>query len=203
MLRRAVRVSCVLAGSAIMVLGMLGCGATKTATVIQTVTAATTPETTTDTAPPTDTTTTDATSTPSLTATVGKSITVNGNSGEAAEATVLGVIDPVNIPPDSIDAPEQGHHMVGVRMLVKSTGTTPLDEAFDNDAKLITADDTSYDAQVTVNGPCISPSSQRISPGAQRRICLAFEIPDGTRPKTFQFTLDSGFADETGEWTLN
>jgi hypothetical protein len=40
----------------------------------------------------------------------------------------------------------------------------------------------------------------KIAPGSKRAGCLTFEIPKTANPGVFQFTLDSGFADETGEW---
>ena len=45
-------------------------------------------------------------------------------------------------------------------------------------------------------------SSVKIAPGSKRAGCLTFEMPKSAKPEEFQFTLDSGFADETGEWQL-
>src|SRR5829696_2008734 len=45
-------------------------------------------------------------------------------------------------------------------------------------------------------------SSIKIAPGSKRAGCLTFEIPKTAKPAVFQFTLDSGFADVTGEWQL-
>lgn len=41
-----------------------------------------------------------------------------------------------------------------------------------------------------------------ISPGDQRRGCLVFEVADDRDARLFQFTPDSGFGPNTGEWQL-
>lgn len=43
----------------------------------------------------------------------------------------------------------------------------------------------------------------KIAPGSSRVGCIAFDVPSGVRPKTFQFTLNSGFGDQTGEWRMS
>jgi hypothetical protein len=38
--------------------------------------------------------------------------------------------------------------------------------------------------------------------GARRQGCIPFEVPEGRKAKQFQFTLDSGFGPQAGEWSL-
>jgi hypothetical protein len=44
--------------------------------------------------------------------------------------------------------------------------------------------------------------SPKIQPGDQRLGWITFEVPLRARLRMFQFTLNSGFGPETGEWTL-
>jgi hypothetical protein len=44
--------------------------------------------------------------------------------------------------------------------------------------------------------------SVRLSPGASALGVMTFEVPTSEKVSTFQFTLDSGFADQTGQWPI-
>ena len=59
-----------------------------------------------------------------------------------------------------------------------------------------------YDPDITDPvGPGIG-SSVKIAPGDKRVGYISFEVPDGTKLTQFQFTLDSGFGPDTGQWEL-
>ena len=83
-----------------------------------------------------------------------------------------------------------------------NTGNTAYDDAPSNGASLITTANQEADSAVTLGGSCESPSLMKIAPGSTRVLCLPFELRKALKGKTFQFTLDSGFSNETGEWTL-
>jgi hypothetical protein len=41
------------------------------------------------------------------------------------------------------------------------------------------------------------------SPPRDERVgFIVFQVPKGEKPDAFQFTLESGFASETGQWSL-
>jgi hypothetical protein len=48
--------------------------------------------------------------------------------------------------------------------------------------------------------PCKNPSV-KLKTGQSRSACLAFEVPKGARPESFEFVTDSGYGD-TGRWAL-
>ena len=48
--------------------------------------------------------------------------------------------------------------------------------------------------------PCKNPSVV-LKTGQSRSACLAFEVPKGARPESFEFVTDSGYGD-TGRWAL-
>ncbi|AXE84263.1 hypothetical protein [Streptomyces sp. Go-475] len=55
-------------------------------------------------------------------------------------------------------------------------------------------------AEVTA-GPSMS-SAVRLKPGAKALGWIVFEVPKTSKVATVQFAMDSGFAEQTGEWQL-
>jgi hypothetical protein len=41
-----------------------------------------------------------------------------------------------------------------------------------------------------------------IAPGASGLGCIVFEVPQSAKITEVQFTLDSGFAQQTGQWNI-
>ncbi len=136
------------------------------------------------------------------TAKVGDKITLAGSDENLKVAvTVLKVVNT-----RSTDAfePEKGNRFVAVRIALKNTGTLPYDDSPSNGAKLLDADDQQYDAAL-VTGVAAGPllDSVKMAPGKGRQGVIVFSVPKSAKPASFQFTLDSGFAPQTGEWTLS
>jgi hypothetical protein len=84
--------------------------------------------------------------------------------------------------------------------MLNSGGDTYKDSP-GNGATLILSDNSQVDRASLGPVGCNEPSLS-IATGASRRGCLAFEVPTGPSVKTVQLTLDSGFADKPGEWTV-
>lgn len=189
---------------ALSILFIAGCG---TQTTIKTVTTPPSPGTTstaptstgdTGTVPTTgDTGTVPTTPGP---AQIGDTITLSGMDNQM-DVTMLKVIDPVAA--SQFDTPPNGQKLVGIEFKMKNVGTNAYGDSPDNGAELILRDDTQADTTITTDPPCDSPGHWNIAPGATRQGCLAFQVPTGAQPKTVQLTLDSGMADQTGEWTVN
>ncbi|MEU6356467.1 hypothetical protein ABZ896_45370 [Streptomyces sp. NPDC047072] len=69
---------------------------------------------------------------------------------------------------------------------------------------MIDQDDQRFSAslfETTTAGPEF-PGSVTIRPGSSARGYLTFEVPDGSRVVAVQFSMDSGFSDDVGEWTV-
>jgi hypothetical protein len=63
--------------------------------------------------------------------------------------------------------------------------------------------DEGYNSSIFDTPSCHSiGASVKIASGSKRAGCLVFEVKKRAKPAIFQFTMDSGFADETGEWAL-
>jgi len=133
--------------------------------------------------------------------TVGSTATLTGNDdGEQMDVKLIAVH--VGFSAGEYDTPDAGKHYVAAELMLKNTGTAVYSDSPDNGAELIDSRDNQIDSELLVEGPFQSSSDVKLAPGAQRRVFCDFEVPNGEKPKQFQFTLDSGFADDTGEWHL-
>lgn len=136
-----------------------------------------------------------------LDATVGGSITLRGSAdGLLVEATALGVRDPASTP-DSFIQPDPGNRYVGIRVRLRNVGTAVYSDSPSNGASAVDQNDQEFSASIF---DAVEPGlgSLKIRPGDRRVGWITFEVPDGSRLRLFQLTLDSGFGPETGEWRL-
>lgn len=174
-----------------------GCGGTTT-TVVQTVQATprTTAAQTTSAEPEAAGETTPAQ--PQI-AGVGDALTLKGYD-VTMRVVVLDVTDP--LAGGEYDEPDG--RFVGVKVKLTNVGDTAYSDSPSNGATLITRGDEQADPTLLTGGDCSGSfsSSAKIAPGASRVGCIPFEVAAGKRIKTFQFTLNSGFGDETGEWRV-
>ena len=46
------------------------------------------------------------------------------------------------------------------------------------------------------------PGTENIARGSSGLECIVFEVPDSAKIAEVQFTLDSGFASQTGQWNV-
>ena len=185
------------------VVGLAACGESQ---VIKTVTAAPTTVSTEQSTTESPAATTDATTATtdaggSTTSKVGGSITLRGNDdGEQIEVTLLTFRDPVSSNNQFI-TPDPGNRYVAARVRLRNVGTTVYSDSPSNGARLIDREDQQLSASVfDVAEPGLG--SPKIRPGDQRVGWITVELPKTSRPRTFQFTLNSGFGPETGEWSL-
>jgi hypothetical protein len=136
------------------------------------------------------------------TASVGETVALTGSDDLKMSVTVTKVIDPLR--GGSLDEPEAGERFVGVVVAMRNTGQTGYADSPSNGATLIYGDDEQADATVVTGGECGSDfsSDAKIAPGDRRKGCIAFQLPKTATLKKFQLTLNSGFAGQTGEWSL-
>jgi hypothetical protein len=134
---------------------------------------------------------------------VGDTLTISGDGGERVDVTVDGVMDPLAV--GSYDQADSGQRYVGVQITLKNSGSVPYSDAPSNGAALLSGNGEQATGEIVSGGPCGNDfqSSVNIAPGDSEQGCVPFEMEDGQTPATFQFTLDSGFANQTGQWSLN
>ena len=134
---------------------------------------------------------------------IGDSLTLTGNEeGLKMRVKVLGVESPLNV--GEFDKPsDPSNRFVGVRVALTNVGDVTYDDSPSNGAAIIGRGDEQGNFAFVTEGPCAGQfaSAATISPGSRRQGCIPFEVPKG-RLKTFQFSLDSGFGPDSGEWSL-
>lgn len=146
-----------------------------------------------------------STSAPPKRARLGDAITLQGNTdaGEPAmKVTALKVLDPLAA--GQYDTPAAGKRYVGIRVRLTNVGSTTYNDAPSNGATLIITGDEQAQSTILSGGECGTDfvSAAKIAPGESQVGCLPFEVAKGKQPKEFQFTLASGFGNQTGEWRL-
>jgi Domain of unknown function (DUF4352) len=133
---------------------------------------------------------------------IGDTLTLTGDGGETMAVTVDRVMDPLQV--GSYDQADPGQRFVGVQVTLKNVGRVAYSDSPSNGATLLSNTNEQAQGQIVSGGPCGNDfqSSANIAPGDTQQGCIPFEMPTGETPATFQFTLNSGFADQTGQWSL-
>ncbi len=132
---------------------------------------------------------------------VGDTIQLRGtDEGLVIDATVVKLVDPAT--PQEGFEPEPGIRLVALQVRLNNSGTIVYDDSPSNGAVLIDSQGQSFDeyGAYIKEGPGLA--NAKISPGDSRLGFLVWQVPEASQLATFQFTLDSGFAPETGEWSL-
>ncbi|MCU7823127.1 DUF4352 domain-containing protein [Kitasatospora sp. DSM 101779] len=133
---------------------------------------------------------------------VGDTIALKGfEKSSTADVTVVKVVDNAE-GEDEFSKPADGKRFVAVQFRIKATGKAYSD-APANSAKLLDAQGQSFTTSLydTKAGQGFS-GSVNIAPGESGLGFLTFEVPKGVVLDKVQFTLDSGMADQTGQWKL-
>lgn len=135
---------------------------------------------------------------------VGDTVALKGTEdGSKLDVTVVKVVDPAK-PADEFSAPEDGNRWIGVQFQLLNTGTIAYGDSPGNGTQIADAQGqqfTSTFADISA-GPSMA-SSVNLKPGAKALGWVVFEVPKASKGMTAQFTMDSGFADQTGEWKLS
>ncbi|MEV6210891.1 DUF4352 domain-containing protein [Kitasatospora sp. NPDC051914] len=133
---------------------------------------------------------------------VGDTIALKGfEKNGTADVTVVKIVDNAE-GEDEFSKPADGKRFVAVQFRIKATGKAYSD-APSNSAKLLDNQGQSYDTSLydTKAGQGFS-GSVNIAPGESGLGFLTFEVPKDAVLDKVQFTLDSGMADQTGQWKL-
>ena len=149
-------------------------------------------------APEQTTTTVAPTTTTTLPAAIGSTITLTGSHSKLA-VTLSAYTDP--LPAGQFSTPDPGSHLVGVQLRIVNTGSTAWSDSLSNGAKLVDDKNQEYQSTYLVDSvPAFNSST--VSPGDTRLGWIGFSVPDGVQPQRFTLVLDSGFADNGGQWLL-
>ncbi|MGJ3561736.1 DUF4352 domain-containing protein [Streptomyces sp. INA 01156] len=134
---------------------------------------------------------------------VGDTLTLEGfEEGSKLDVTVVKVADPAKSA-DEFMEPGAGQRFVGVQFQLVNTGKAAYSDSPSNGAQVADTEGQQFDAtfgDITA-GPSMA-SNLKLKPGAKGLGWIVFEVPEAAKVDTVQFTMDSGFADKTGEWKL-
>ncbi|MGW1864821.1 DUF4352 domain-containing protein [Streptomyces mauvecolor] len=137
------------------------------------------------------------------TAAVGDTITLKGtNKGEQLDVTVKRWLDPA-VSANEFSVPQDGKRWVAAQFQLANTGSALYEDSPSNGAQAADTDGQRFQTtfgDITA-GPLI-PASAKVVPGDKALGWILFEVPKTSKIATVQFTMDSGFADQTGQWSV-
>lgn len=143
--------------------------------------------------------------TPSATkpAGVGDTISLKGSDpGASLDVTVVKVDDHAKATDYSeLDKPTD--RWVGIQFQLTNTGTAVYSDSPANGVQIADSQGQQFQASIVdiSDGPSMS-SDVRLTTGKKALGWIVFEVPKTSKLGTVQFSMDSGFADQAGEWQL-
>ena len=134
-------------------------------------------------------------------AALGEEVTLTGLKGEA-KVRVTGIVDP--LPNPDTERPKAGRRFVGVRLTIANTSEEPYRDAPLNGSMLVTDPPKASNPTILIGGRCTSKlgTKLRLPAGAEKSLCLPFQVKKQAEISAFRFRLNSGFGPETGEWAV-
>ncbi|MEU4231578.1 DUF4352 domain-containing protein [Nonomuraea sp. NPDC026600] len=153
---------------------------------------------------PTEEATAEAAKKEPSTAAVGGSITLQGTDpGLKMTVTVNQLVNPAS-PAQDFLKPKSGNKFVAVQVTLANVGQAVYSDAPGNGAMLIDGEGQQYRSTIyEVREGQAFGGSATINADDSRKGMIVFEVPESAKLVKFQFALNSGFADQKGEWTLN
>ncbi|WP_262699719.1 MULTISPECIES: DUF4352 domain-containing protein [Streptomyces] len=134
---------------------------------------------------------------------VGDTITLSGQEdGEQLDVTLKKWLDPAKSA-DEFTTPAAGKRWVAVQIQLTNTGTTTYSDSPSNCVQAADSDGQRFDAtfgDITA-GPQMA-SDLKLPAGDKALGWVVVEVPKASKIATLQFTMNSGFADETGQWKI-
>ncbi|MEU9833490.1 DUF4352 domain-containing protein [Streptosporangium sp. NPDC048047] len=134
---------------------------------------------------------------------IGGTLTLHGRDPElVVDVMVTNVFDKAT-PANDFIKPKTGSRYVAVELRLENKGRAVYDDSPSNGAMLI--DDQGQQYRSTfgdVREGVDLRGGVTVTTGDRRKGVLVFELPENVKPAKLQFALDSGFADQKGEWVL-
>ncbi|WAP56169.1 DUF4352 domain-containing protein [Streptomyces sp. S465] len=134
---------------------------------------------------------------------VGDTITLSGQEdGEQLDVTMKKWLDPAKSA-DEFTTPGAGKRWVAVQVQLTNTGTATYSDSPSNGLQAVDTDGQRFDATFAdiTAGPQMT-SDLKLPAGDKALGWVVLEVPEASKIATLQFTMNSGFADETGQWKI-
>ncbi|MEU6861800.1 DUF4352 domain-containing protein [Streptomyces sp. NPDC046876] len=136
-------------------------------------------------------------------AAVGDTLNLKGQgNGEQLAVTIKKWADPAT-GKDEFNKPEDGKRWVAAQFELTNTGTAVYQDSPSNGAQV--ADEQGQRFEATIGeisqGPEMA-SGLKLPAGEKALGWIVFEVPKDSKIVTLQFAMNSGFADQTGQWAV-
>ncbi|KUJ70502.1 hypothetical protein ACZ90_03675 [Streptomyces albus subsp. albus] len=134
---------------------------------------------------------------------VGDTITLKGQQrGEQLDVTVKKWLDPAK-GADEFNTPGKGKRYVAAQIQLTNTGTTLYSDSPTNCVQIADSDGQRFESTYAdiAAGPQMA-SDLKLPTGDKALGWVVVEVPKASKVATLQFALDSGFADQTGQWEI-
>jgi hypothetical protein len=137
--------------------------------------------------------------------TTGQALTLYGFEAGQKMSVTLAKVVPAARPGDQFSAPGAGDQLYAVQFQLANTGSAAYDDSPSNGVKIVDSAGKSYSPTFLVDSVTGCPmfaAVEKIKVGGSAEGCLAFQIPATAKITEVEFTLDSGLASQTGQWTV-
>jgi hypothetical protein len=133
---------------------------------------------------------------------IGSTLDLTGNSsGEKMAVTVVKVTNRAH--GASFFTPDHGKRFFAVQFRLHNVGSATYNDSPSNGAQVVDSSGQSYQSDLSDVHHCQSfPGSEIIAAGETGLGCIIFQVAKSAHITQIQFTLDSGFASDTGEWDV-
>ncbi|MER6515080.1 DUF4352 domain-containing protein [Nonomuraea sp. NPDC001636] len=137
------------------------------------------------------------------TAAVGDTLTLKGNlDGEQLAVTLKKWADPAKSADDFMK-PAQGKRWVAAQFELRNTGTAVYDDSPSNGVQVADVDGQRFMStfgEIT-EGPSMA-SGLKLPKGEKALGWIVLEVPKASKIASVQFTMNSGFSNQTGQWSV-
>ncbi|CAG6393111.1 DUF4352 domain-containing protein [Streptomyces cocklensis] len=143
------------------------------------------------------------TSTKPTVAHIGDTITLHGSDPGLAVAVTVVAWNANAHGADEFTTPSKGKRFVAAQFKLVNTGSAVYSDSPSNGAQVADSQGQRFSstfAEISA-GPSMS-SNVNLRPGDMALGWIPFEVPISSTISTVQFALDSGFADQVGEWSV-
>ncbi|WP_128984059.1 DUF4352 domain-containing protein [Streptomyces roseicoloratus] len=134
-------------------------------------------------------------------AVVGDTLDLTGSTNDAKLAvTVVKVVDPAA---GKDTSPGAGERYVAVQFRLHNTGSKTYSDAPDNSAKLIDDQGQRFNSWITDTTAGPGFGGTVVVPVDDTALgYITFKVPTDSKITKIQFTMESGFAENTGQWRV-
>lgn len=134
---------------------------------------------------------------------VGDTLTVHGFEDGSQLAVTLVKWLPTTKSSNEFLTPDAGKKYASAQFRITNTGTAAYSDSPSNGAQVADSAGQRFDSAYTdvTAGPSMA-SSLTLKPGDKALGWITFEVPKTSKITTVQFSMDSGFANQVGEWRI-